>query len=127
VAQRWFVARRGLVTGVLTAGSATGQLVFLPVAAWLVETVGWRAASLVIAGAALAVVPLVLLLRDSPSDLGVQPYGAPPVTALPMGPAEPPVIAHCTSGSHPDGASGPGRVSRPGRAWPGASGAARAA
>lgn len=49
VAQRWFVARRGLVTGVLTAGSATGQLVFLPVAAWLAENVGWRAASLVIA------------------------------------------------------------------------------
>ena len=29
VAQRWFVKRRGLVTGILTAGSATGQLVFL--------------------------------------------------------------------------------------------------
>src|SRR5690606_33681907 len=31
VATRWFVARRGLVIGVLTAASATGQLVFLPV------------------------------------------------------------------------------------------------
>ncbi|SDQ47110.1 MFS transporter [Quadrisphaera sp. DSM 44207] len=76
VAQRWFVARRGLVMGVLTAGSATGQLVFLPVAAWLVEASGWRAASLVIAGAALAVVPLVVLvLRDRPADVGARPYG----------------------------------------------------
>lgn len=78
VAQRWFVARRGLVTGVLTAGSATGQLVFLPVTAWLADTAGWRTASVVIAAAALAVVPLVLLLlRDSPAELGVRPYGVP--------------------------------------------------
>ena len=48
VAQRWFVRRRGLVVGVLTAGSATGQLIFLPVTAWLAETYGWRAATLVI-------------------------------------------------------------------------------
>jgi len=77
VAQRWFVARRGLVMGILTAGSATGQLIFLPVVAAAAEVAGWRTASLVIAGAALAVVPLVLLvLRDHPSDLGVTAYGA---------------------------------------------------
>ena len=33
VATRWFEARRGLVTGVLTAASATGQLIFLPIVA----------------------------------------------------------------------------------------------
>jgi MFS family permease len=88
VAQRWFVARRGLVTGVLTAGSATGQLVFLPATAWLASTVGWRAASLAIAVGALAVIPLVLrFLRERPADLGRLPYGAtapvptPPATA----------------------------------------------
>ncbi|NUR08822.1 MAG: MFS transporter, partial [Nocardioidaceae bacterium] len=70
VAQRWFVKHRGLVTGILTAGSATGQLVFLPVVAVVAENTGWRMASLVIAGAALAVVPLVLLvMRDRPSAL----------------------------------------------------------
>ncbi|HEX6325821.1 MAG TPA: MFS transporter [Jiangellaceae bacterium] len=79
VAQRWFVARRGLVMGILTAGSATGQLVFLPLVAWLADSTGWRAASLTIAGAALAVIPLVLLvLRERPAELGVQPYGAVP-------------------------------------------------
>ena len=77
VAQRWFVSRRGLVTGILTAGSATGQLVFLPVVAFAASWSGWRVASLVIAAAALAVVPLVvLLLRDHPADRGVLAYGA---------------------------------------------------
>ena len=78
VANRWFIKRRGLVMGILTAGSATGQLIFLPPVAFLAETVGWRTASLVIAGAALAVVPLVLLtLGDHPEDRGLHPYGAP--------------------------------------------------
>jgi MFS family permease len=74
---RWFVKHRGLVTGVLTAGGATGQLVFLPVVAWLAAHHGWRSAALVVAGGALAVVPLVLIfLREHPSDLGLPLYGA---------------------------------------------------
>lgn len=78
VAENWFVARRGLVVGVLTAGGATGQLVFLPFIAILVTEQGWRQATLLVAGAALLVVPLVLLwLRDHPGELGVTPYGAP--------------------------------------------------
>ncbi|GAA0796624.1 MFS transporter [Spirilliplanes yamanashiensis] len=77
VTGRWFVKRRGLVTGVLTAGGAAGQLVFLPLLAWLTADRGWRAAALVVAGSALAVVPLVWWrLRDRPADLGVTPYGA---------------------------------------------------
>jgi len=77
VANRWFVARRGLVMGVLTAGSATGQLIFLPPVAALAEGVGWRAASLLVAFAALAAVPIVwLVMRDYPEDRGVIPYGA---------------------------------------------------
>ncbi|MCA0146711.1 MFS transporter [Blastococcus sp. LR1] len=76
VTGRWFVARRGLVSGVLTAGGATGQLVFLPLVAWADQNWGWRSASLGTTAAALAVVPLVAwLLRDRPRDLGVVPYG----------------------------------------------------
>jgi MFS family permease len=76
ITNTWFVARRGLVSGVLSAGSATGQLIFLPVMASMVGTTGWRSASLVIAGGALAVVPLVLLfMRNSPADLGVRRFG----------------------------------------------------
>ncbi len=78
VADTWFVERRGLVVGVLSAGSATGQLVFLPFIAILVADQGWRQASLLVAGGALLVVPFVLvLLRNSPVELGTTPYGAP--------------------------------------------------
>jgi MFS family permease len=84
VTGRWFIARRGLVTGVLTAAGATGQLVFLPGLAWLAEHSGWRSAALAAGVTALVVVPLVLWrLHDHPSDLGTTAYGAPagaPVT-----------------------------------------------
>jgi MFS family permease len=77
VANRWFVARRGLVVGVLTAAGATGQLIFLPVLASEAVTAGWRLASLTVAGAILLVIPLVaLLLRDKPADVGQRAYGA---------------------------------------------------
>ncbi|WP_299056187.1 MFS transporter [uncultured Nocardioides sp.] len=84
IANRWFVARRGLVMGILTAGSATGQLALLPPVAALAESVGWRAASLVIAGAALAAVPLVwAVVRDYPEDRAAAPYGADPASWTP--------------------------------------------
>ncbi|MFE7097692.1 MFS transporter, partial [Streptomyces erythrochromogenes] len=76
VTGRWFTARRGLVTGILTAAGASGQLVFLPLLAWLVDRHGWRPATVTVAVAALAVVPFVwLLLRDHPADVGLAPYG----------------------------------------------------
>ncbi len=78
VADTWFVKHRGLVVGILTAGSATGQLAFLPIIATLVQNVGWRQASLVCAAGALVVVPLVIIfLRNRPADLGVTPFGSP--------------------------------------------------
>jgi sugar phosphate permease len=77
VATRWFEQRRGLVTGVLTAASATGQLIFLPVVAEVTTRHGWRWASLIVAAAAVAVVPLVLVfMRNYPQDLGLRAYGA---------------------------------------------------
>ncbi|MFD7653921.1 MFS transporter [Actinosynnema sp. NPDC059797] len=81
---RWFVKHRGLVTGVLTAGGATGQLVFLPAVAALAESSGWRSASVLVSVAALAVVPLVLLfLREHPADVGTTPYGGTAVAPAP--------------------------------------------
>ncbi len=89
VATRWFAERRGLVLGMLTASNATGQLVFLPLAAWLESHFGWRAAlapSLI--GMALAATAVWLLMVDRPSDVGLQPFGetgktAPPPAARP--------------------------------------------
>ena len=83
VVGRWFVARRGLVSGILTAASATGQLIFLPVIAHVVQTDGWRAASLTISACALAVVPVVVfLLRERPADVGELPYGGTPADVV---------------------------------------------
>ncbi|MFI8189707.1 MFS transporter [Streptomyces sp. NPDC085946] len=77
VTNRWFTERRGLVTGILTAASASGQLIFLPLLSWIVTHHQWRPAAVTVALAALAVVPFVwLLLRDHPADVGLEPYGA---------------------------------------------------
>src|SRR3954452_110871 len=53
VTGRWFVRHRGVVTGVLTAAGATGQLIFLPLLATLVHAYGWKAAGITVAVAAL--------------------------------------------------------------------------
>lgn len=79
VANRWFVHRRGLVMGALTAASASGQLIFLPLLSRMAEGIGWRWVSLTIAVSALAAVPLILVgLHDRPEDIGATAYGAPP-------------------------------------------------
>lgn len=84
VTNRWFVARRGLVTGILTAGGAAGQLVFLPLLSWITEHHGWRPAATTVALTAVAVVPLAwFLLRDHPADLGLAAYGAAEFTPKP--------------------------------------------
>jgi predicted MFS family arabinose efflux permease len=77
VAQRWFVRRRGLATGIMTAANATGQLIFLPALAWLVRLDGWKASSVAVAISALVLVipAAAFVLRDRPSDIGLAPYG----------------------------------------------------
>jgi sugar phosphate permease len=84
VSNRWFTAHRGLVLGMLTASSATGQLVFLPFAAWLVTHVGWRMALIPsIAGLGLAALLVILFMRDRPSDVGLLPVGETEATPRP--------------------------------------------
>ena len=92
VANRWFVAKRGLVTGLLTAATATGQLIFLPGLAYLADTYSWKSVSITVSSFALLVVPFVyFFLREKPADLGLLPYGAdeswqPPVkSTMPAG------------------------------------------
>jgi len=77
ISNRWFDQRRGLVMGMLTAATATGQLVFLPVLARLVVGSGWRTAALLIAAVAVLALPLVaLLMRNDPREIGLRPFGA---------------------------------------------------
>ena len=129
VTARWFVARRGLVSGVLTAAGATGQLAFLPFLAWLAENHGWRSAAIATATGALLVVPLVLWrFHDHPRDLGLTAYGAPAdervsvKAPLPYNPARMAVdalrmasrrgVSGCSSGRSPS-------VGRPPTGWSG--------
>ena len=76
VANRWFTERRGLVMSVLTASTATGQLVFMPWMAAAVTAQGWRAAPVIVALTTVAVMPVIWsFMRDEPRDAGVRPYG----------------------------------------------------
>ena len=76
VATRWFVAHRGLVVGILAASVATGQLIFLPIMAYLTETYGWRVAlGTMCVMLALAAINVMLFMADRPSDLGLRPVG----------------------------------------------------
>ena len=79
VTNRWFVKRRGLVLGILTASNATGQLIFLPLLATLATGWNWRAASWATSIAALILIPIVaILMRNWPRDVGLKAYGADP-------------------------------------------------
>ena len=92
VSNRWFETRRGLVVGMLTASSATGQLVFLPVGAWLVEHFGWRMAVLpVLVACGLVALMVFVFMRNRPADLGLAPFGAAQPGAAPA--AAPPATA----------------------------------
>ena len=81
IVNRWFVARRGMVLGILTASGSTGQLVFLPMLARATERYGWRVAVLVVAAIVAALIPITAwLLRESPESMGIRAYGSPETT-----------------------------------------------
>src|SRR5437868_10296467 len=87
VAARWFVARRGLVVGILTASVATGQLLFLPLLAHLTERMGWRIAlALICAMLGIAALAVALVMRDRPADVGLRPFGDTGTEPLPAPP-----------------------------------------
>ena len=78
IANRWFITNRGLVIGILTAASATGQLIFLPGLSALAANHGWKAISITVAMGAFVMVPVIaLFLKERPTDIGMKPYGAP--------------------------------------------------
>jgi MFS family permease len=77
VANRWFVSHRGLAMGLLTSGSAAGQLVFLPLLGRLSQDYGWQSVSITVTLTVAVLIPLTaLLLPESPSVVGLGPLGA---------------------------------------------------
>jgi sugar phosphate permease len=84
VVQRWFHLHRGLALGMLTASSATGQLIFLPVLAQIVVTSGWRWAVVAVSAVALIIAPITFfVMRDRPQDVGLNPLGLPANETVP--------------------------------------------
>ena len=84
IANRWFVHHRGIVVGILSASTATGQLVFLPLLAWIVATQGWRLAVVAVGAVALLVlVPVLWLLRGYPAEMGLPRVGETTITPPP--------------------------------------------
>src|SRR5262245_9978178 len=94
VVSRWFAQRRGLAMGILTASTATGQLVFLPGLAAIAESSGWRPVALVVAATTAAIIPIIaLLLPERPRDLGLPLYGADEIEPTQTGPQVNPIVA----------------------------------
>ncbi|MDR3387062.1 MAG: MFS transporter [Rudaea sp.] len=76
IVNRWFDANRGSVLGLLTASTATGQLLFLPILAWVVAHYDWRVVVWIVAVAAVVLIALVLLLMpERPADIGLGRFG----------------------------------------------------
>jgi MFS family permease len=77
VGNRWFVARRGLALGILGSASSTGQIIFLPLFMAMITYTGWRMGSMALIIVAIILLPLIyLFMRDDPSEVGLEPYGA---------------------------------------------------
>lgn len=74
--QRWFIKRRGLASGLAVSGIGLGTLVMPPLAALLIEIIGWRETYLVLgAGVAALGVGASLLIEGDPSVRGLAPDG----------------------------------------------------
>lgn len=76
VVNRWFATRQGLVMGLLSASTATGALVFLPLLAWLSQGGHWKPVALAVSIGCAALIPAVaLLVPERPEQRGVRRFG----------------------------------------------------
>jgi len=84
IVNRWFAARQGLMMGLMSASTATGALIFLPLLAWLSRLGAWQPTVIAVCVASAALIPLVILLvPEHPRDAGVRRYGEPKDAPLP--------------------------------------------
>ncbi|UVK39867.1 MFS transporter [Mesorhizobium sp. AR10] len=88
IVNRWFKTNRGLVMGLMSASSATGLLVFLPLLAALAQSGGWKPVAIAISVATACLLPLVwLLVPERPASIGMVRYGAEADDVPPVPPA----------------------------------------
>jgi predicted MFS family arabinose efflux permease len=76
VANHWFEKRRGLAIGILTASTATGQLILLPILAFLIDQYSWRwAIGLIMILSSIMLTIILLFMKNTPKEAGILPYG----------------------------------------------------
>jgi MFS family permease len=76
LATRWFTRRRGLAVGLISSGVGAGMVVMPRLSRLLMELYGLRPTLTIFSLAGIGImVPLAFLLRTSPADMGLQPYG----------------------------------------------------
>lgn len=84
IATRWFAKWRGFVYGALTGATAAGQLIFIPLLAWIAQSHGWRVVGFACALVALAaMIPVAFFMRDRPESIGLRRFGDDAETAAP--------------------------------------------
>ena len=77
IAARWFVARRGLILGILGGAMSAGQMLVVPLSMIIIRLYGWRSSFLWLGiGVLLLALPVILaFVRDDPKEMGLEPYG----------------------------------------------------
>lgn len=76
IANQWFEKKRGLALGILTASTATGQLILLPLLAVMVESYSWKwAMGLILILSVIMLAIILLFMKNSPQEVGLLPYG----------------------------------------------------
>ena len=71
LANNWFTRRRPLALGIITASGSAGALLFIPVVALIIDSLGWRTTYLVLSPVVLVFMALLpgILIRNHPRDL----------------------------------------------------------
>jgi MFS family permease len=86
---RWFVKRKGLMAGIVSAGTGIGQLIAPPITNWLISIYDWRLSYIIMGGLVLVFgIILAQFLKRDPGKMGLAPYGGDRVEQPKLGPIE---------------------------------------
>ncbi len=73
---RWFTRRRGIAVGLTMVGFGLGEVIWPPVAQWLISAYGWQQAYVTLGIITLIIViPVAQFMKHSPQRMGLKPYG----------------------------------------------------
>ena len=76
IVARWFVKRKGLITGIVVSGTGTGIVIMPSIASRLITSYGWSTSYLILGVIALVLIILAAqFLKRDPGQIGQLPYG----------------------------------------------------